>query len=73
MDIEFELSETKEHGCELKICDSVFADELDDFLAEKCYVLFDMRDGDGCIYFDFGQASCVEKVRHFVELFLKSL
>ena len=70
MDTRFEISETKEHGCVLRINDVELADEFDDFINEDCYVFTELKFETACVYFYFGQAGCKEKVRDLVERFL---
>ncbi len=69
MDTRFEISETKEHGVVLRINDAELADEFDDFINEDCYVFSELKFETGCVYFYFGQAGCIEKVRDLVEKF----
>lgn len=66
----FKISETKEHGAILKINDIELADEFDDFLNEHCYVFSELNFTPDCVYFYFGQASCVEKVKELVKKFM---
>ena len=69
MDMRFEVSENEKYGAVLKISDVELADEFEDFLTESCYVAFDVKLEFDCEYFYFGQASCIEKVRDFLERF----
>jgi len=70
MDARFQISETKEHGCVLRINDAELADQFDDFVTEDCYIFTELKFETDCIYFYFGQASCVEKIRDLVESFV---
>ncbi len=70
MDTRFEISETKDHGVILRISDAELADEFDDFVNEDCYVFSELKFESDCVYFYFGQASCIEKTKDLVERFL---
>jgi len=70
MDTRFEISETKEHGGVLRINDAELADEFDDFVNQDCYVFTELKFEADCVYFYFGQASCIEKIRDLVERFV---
>ena len=65
----FDISDSKEYGVILKINDIELADDFDDFLSEDCYVFSQMKLETDCVYFYFGQASNVEKVKHLVKKF----
>jgi len=69
MDMRFEASENEKYGAVLKISDVELADEFDDFLNESCYVFSDIRLESDCVYFYFGQAGCIEKIRDLLERF----
>ncbi len=70
MDTRFEISETKEHGVILIINDAELADEFDDFVNEDCYVFSELKFESDRVYFYFGQAGCIEKIRDLVEKFV---
>ena len=65
----FEITETEEHGTFLRVNDVNLADELDDFLTEECYVLFEQRLEPDHVVIQFGQASSSDKVRALIERF----
>jgi hypothetical protein len=67
---EVEISETAEFGVALLCKDAEIADQFEDFLTEKCFVLFNLRSQDGAVSFYFGQASTQEKVRELYARFL---
>lgn len=54
-----EITETKEHGVVLRINDAELADQFDDFVNEDSYVILELKFEPDCVYFYFGQASCV--------------
>jgi len=69
----FEVSENEEHGAVLKINDVELADEFDDFLNESCFVFSSIKHESDCVYFYFGQAGWVKKVRELLEQFNKNI
>ncbi len=69
MNTRFTISETADHGGVLRINDVELADQFDDFLNEELYVLTELKLEVDCVYFYFGQASCIEKIRSLVEKF----
>ena len=70
MDARFEISETKEHGGVLRINDAELADQFDDFVNEDCYVFTELKFETDYVYFYFGEASCIDKIRDLVERFV---
>lgn len=68
---QIEMSETPEFGVILQCEDAETADQFEDFLTERCFVLFNIRPEGGGISFCFGQASTQEKVRELFARFLK--
>lgn len=69
MERAFRISETAEQGVAVTLDDDELADEFDDFLAEHCYVLFDVKFEEPGMTFFFGQASSVAKVESLLEKF----
>lgn len=65
-----EIGETAEFGVTLQCKDAEIADQFEDFLTEKCFVLFNLRPQGEEISFYFGQASTQEKVRELYARFL---
>lgn len=70
MDSRFEITETHDSGCILKVDCFELADEFSDFINNDYYVLCELKREKGRTTFCFGQASCEEKVRKVVEKFL---
>jgi len=68
----FKIYETKKYGVVLRVDDMEVADEFEDFLTEKHYVLFEVGFEEKSELFYFGQSSCVEKVKELVEKFLSN-
>ena len=65
-----EIIETEDLGVVLHCHDVDAADRLEDFLTERCFVLFNIRPQGACILFYFGQASSVDKVCQLYDRFL---
>lgn len=65
-----EITETEDFGVILHCNDVELADGLEDFLTERCFVLFNIRPQGDAISFYFGQASSQDKVRQLYERFL---
>ena len=65
-----EIIETEDLGVTLHCKDVEVADGLEDFLTERCFVLFNIRPQGATVSFYFGQASSVDKVRQLYERFL---
>jgi hypothetical protein len=64
-----EILETPEYGSFLVCRDAEVANQFEDFLTERCFVLFKVSlDGDKISFF-FGQASAPSKVRDLYERF----
>jgi hypothetical protein len=64
------IEDDPKYGTVLSMKDVELADRLEDFFTEKHYVLFDPRFDQDTVFFYFGQASSVEKVRTLYEQFL---
>lgn len=69
MDERFSISENNKYGVILEVSTDEFADEFTDFITESFYVFFDVKFEANCVYYYFGQVSCVEKVLQLVEKF----
>ena len=65
-----EIGETAEFGVTLQCNDAEIADQFEDFLTEKCFVLFNLKPQGEKISFYFGQASTQEKVGELYARFL---
>ena len=65
-----EITETKDLGVILHCKDVEIADGLEDYLTERCFVLFNIRPQGATVSFYFGQVSCPDKVRQLYERFL---
>ncbi len=65
-----EITETKDFGVVLHCKDVEVADGLEDYLTERCFVLFNIRPEGETVSFYFGQASSREKVSQLYEDFL---
>ena len=65
-----EITDTPDHGTILKCADAKVADEFEDFLTERCYVLFNVKFEPTDVTFFFGQASSTSKVRDLYERFV---
>jgi hypothetical protein len=50
-----DVLEMTEHGLVMRISDSELADNIDDYLAEKCYVFYETKFGPNYVEFYFGQ------------------
>jgi hypothetical protein len=70
MDIQFEITESTDYGTVVQIFDTEWADQFEDFLTEKCYVLFNTKLEQNGVTFFFGQASSSVKVRELFDRFL---
>lgn len=68
-DAEVEIEETAEYGVVLHCHDIEVADKFEDFLTERCFVLFNIRPEVAKISFYFGQASALAKVQELYERF----
>jgi hypothetical protein len=67
-----EITEYPEHGVVLKCCDIETADQLEDFLTESRFVLFNTgRDEDGMLFY-FGQAGSISKVEELYKDFCEA-
>jgi len=47
------------------------ADQFEDFLTERCFVLFNTKFDEARVSIYFGQASSIENVRELYERFLR--
>lgn len=65
-----EINDTADLGVILHCKDVEVADDFEDFLTERCFVLFNIRPHGATVSFFFGQASSVDKVRQLYERFL---
>ena len=63
------IEDTPEHGVVWTSSDAELGDRFEDFLAERCFVLFKTRFEGGDVSLLFGQASSIEKVRQLYERF----
>ncbi len=70
MDSRFEVTETHDHGCILRVKGYELADEFEDFINEDNYVLNSCGFENDDATFWFGHTGCQEKVRNLVEKFL---
>lgn len=71
--MDLDLTEPPEFGAVLKIRDAELADQFEDFLAERCFVLFKTRFDPAGVSFLFGQASSATRVRDLYDRFLRYL
>lgn len=65
----YEFRETEKHGVFLKVSDLDLADEFDDYITEKVYVLYNASFSDLSVEFCFGKAASISKVKDLVERF----
>ena len=65
------ISESPEHGVTWTTTDADLGDRFEDFLTERCFVLFNTRFERDEVSLLFGQASSVDKVRELYERFLR--
>lgn len=70
MDNRFEIIETRDYGCILRVKGYELADEFEDFLNEDNYVLNSYECENDDVTFYFGHAGCEEKIRNLVVKFL---
>ena len=64
-----EIIETPEYGVILSVDDTELADKFDDYLTEKCFVLFNIKVEGAKTLFYFGQASTSSKVQELYASF----
>jgi hypothetical protein len=64
-----EILETAEYGPVLKFRDAEVADQFEDFLTERCFVLFQTKLAPEETIFIFGQASALSRVHDLYEKF----
>jgi hypothetical protein len=67
----YEIIETVEYGLILRVMGTDLADQLDDFLTEKCYVLYNMKFDQNFCDFSFGQVCEATKLKLFLDAFQK--
>lgn len=68
-DSTFKITESPEYGTVLRINNSELANQFEDFLAERCYVLFNIKFESDFVLFFFGQASSPVKVGELLDRF----
>ena len=66
-----EIVESTEYGVTWRSEDVELGDRFEDFLTERCFVLFKTRFDQNEVSLLFGQASSVDKVRELYERFLR--
>lgn len=69
VDSGFKIDEEPTYGVVLRCTDAELADQFEDFLSEKNFVLFNTKFRETEVVFYFGQASSVDAVRRLVERF----
>ncbi|MCU0972484.1 MAG: hypothetical protein MUF80_00765 [Burkholderiales bacterium] len=65
----FHVTEDPPYGVVLRCTDAELADQFEDFLSEKNFVLFNTKFQEADVLFYFGQASSLDAVRRLVERF----
>jgi hypothetical protein len=60
---DLEISDSPGLGVVLELRDRELADHFEDYLTEKRFVFFKLRDAEGKLGFLFGEASSPERVR----------
>lgn len=65
----FHIDEEPAYGVVLRCTDAEVADQFEDFLSEKNFVLFSTKFQGAEVVFYFGQASSLDAVRRLVERF----
>lgn len=63
------ITESKEYGTVLTLGDAELADQFEDFLTERCFVLFTTKMEPTAVSFHFGQASAASKVQELFDRF----
>lgn len=66
----FSVLSSDSYGPSVLVDDEELADLFDDFLSEKIFVLFNIRDKDSKKEFLFGKAASEENLWKLVDLFL---
>lgn len=69
VDSRFQVDEEPTYGVVLRCTDAELADQFEDFLSEKNFVLFNTKFQEAEVLFYFGQASSLDAVRKLVERF----
>ncbi len=69
----FEVFETNEHGLALKVFDPELADQLDDYLTERRYVLYNIGFGRSHVEFYFGEVGDPARLRPILNAFCEEL
>jgi hypothetical protein len=64
------ISESADYGAIWTTADADLGDRFEDFLTERCFVLFQTRFENDEVSFLFGQASSANRVRELYERFL---
>jgi hypothetical protein len=65
----FFIEEDPKYGVMVRCSDAETADQFEDFLSERNYVLFDIKFEGAEVLFYFGQASTRDGVKSLVEKF----
>ena len=65
----FQVGEEPTCGVVLRCADAELADQFEDFLSEKNFVLFNTKFQESEVLFYFGQASSLDAVKRLVERF----
>ena len=69
----YEIIETVEYGLILRVMQTDLADQLDDFLTEKCYVLYSIKFDENFCEFSFGQAGEATKLKPLLDAFQEEI
>lgn len=65
-----DVVDSPDYGVILICKDFDFADELEDFMTENCFVFFNVKFSSDDVKIYFGQASSVERVRSLCDMFI---
>lgn len=68
-DSRFHVDEEPTYGVVLRCTDAELADQFEDFLSERNFVLFNTKFQEAEVLFYFGQASSLDAVRGLVQRF----
>lgn len=68
-DPRFQIGEEPKYGVVLRFTDAELADQFEDFLSEKNFVLFNTKFEEAEVLFYFGQASSRDAVERLIERF----
>lgn len=71
MSARVEISDSAQYGATWTSKDAELADRFEDFLTERCFVLFKTRFERDEVSLLFGQASSADKVRELYDRFLR--